>query len=74
MRSYVLGTALLVCLTAPALAEEFYIVQNPTTKKCTIITREADNYHDHHRRGWNDVHDPDRGAEGSEEDDGLHNR
>jgi len=38
MRSYVLGTALLVSLTAPALAEEFYIVQNPTTKKCTVVT------------------------------------
>ena len=34
MRSYVIGAAMLFTLTAPALAEEFYIVQNPTTKKC----------------------------------------
>jgi len=38
MRTYVIGAALLLSLTAPALAEEFYIVQNPTTKKCTIVT------------------------------------
>jgi hypothetical protein len=38
MRTYVLGAALLFTRTAPALAEEFYIVQNPTTKKCTIVT------------------------------------
>ena len=38
MRTYVIGAALLFTLTAPALAEEFYIVQNPTTKKCTIVT------------------------------------
>ena len=38
MRTYVLGAAMLLSLTAPALAEGFYIVQNPTTKKCTIVT------------------------------------
>jgi len=38
MRSYLLGAALLGVLTAPALAEDFYIVQNPTTKQCTIVT------------------------------------
>jgi hypothetical protein len=38
MRSYVNGAAVLVSLTVPALPEEFYIVQNPTTKKCTIVT------------------------------------
>jgi hypothetical protein len=38
MRTYLIGAGLLLSLTAPALAEEFYIVQNPTTKKCTIIT------------------------------------
>ena len=38
MRSYAIGAAVLVSLTAPALAEEVYIVQNPTTKKCTIVT------------------------------------
>ena len=37
-RTYVIGAALLLSLTAPALAGEFYIVQNPTTKKCTIVT------------------------------------
>jgi len=38
MRSFVLGAASLAVLTAPALAEEFYIVQNPSTKVCTIVT------------------------------------
>ena len=38
MRSYLLGAALLGVLTAPVLAEDFYIVQNPTTKQCTIVT------------------------------------
>ena len=38
MRTYIIGAALLLSMTAPALAEEFYIVQNPTTKKCTIVT------------------------------------
>jgi hypothetical protein len=38
MRTYLIGAGLLLSLTAPALAEEFYIVQNPTTKKCTIVT------------------------------------
>jgi hypothetical protein len=36
--TYVLGAALLFTLTAPALAEEFRVVQNPTTRKCTIVT------------------------------------
>src|SRR3954452_3757182 len=35
---YLIGAGLLLSLTAPALVEEFYIVQNPTTKKCTIVT------------------------------------
>jgi hypothetical protein len=38
MRTYIIGAALLLSLAVPALAEEFYIVQNPTTKKCTIVT------------------------------------
>ena len=38
MHSYLLGAALLGVLTAPALADDFYIVQNPTTKRCTIVT------------------------------------
>lgn len=38
MRSYVIGTALLLSLTAPSLAEEYYVVQNRITNRCTIVT------------------------------------
>jgi len=34
---YVLGTALALALVTPALADQFYIVENPSTKKCTVV-------------------------------------
>ena len=34
---YVLGTALTLALITPALAQEFYIVQEPSTKRCTVV-------------------------------------
>jgi len=34
---YVLGTALTLALLTPALAAEFYVVQEPTTKRCTVV-------------------------------------
>lgn len=34
---YVLAAALAVAFVTPALAEDFYIVQNPTTRKCTVV-------------------------------------
>jgi len=34
-----LVTAGLLALATPALADEFYIVQNPTTKRCTIVEK-----------------------------------
>jgi hypothetical protein len=31
------AAALVVAFTAPALAQEFYVVQDTATKKCTIV-------------------------------------
>jgi hypothetical protein len=40
---YILGTALTLALVTPAVSAEFYIVQEPSTKRCTIVTeRPAD--------------------------------
>ena len=38
MRKILLGT-MLVALATPALAAEFFIVQDSTTKKCTIVDK-----------------------------------
>ena len=35
---YLLGTALTLALVTPALSAEFYIVQEPSTKRCTIVS------------------------------------
>jgi hypothetical protein len=35
---YILGTVLTLALTSPVLAAEFYIVQEPSTKNCTIVS------------------------------------
>jgi hypothetical protein len=32
----------LAAVTAPALAAEYYIVQNPTTKECRIVTEKPE--------------------------------
>jgi hypothetical protein len=32
----------LLALATPALADEYYIVQNPTTKRCTIVEKRPD--------------------------------
>lgn len=34
---HVVVTALTLALVSPALAAEFYIVQEPSTKKCTVV-------------------------------------
>jgi len=36
---YLLGAALSVALLTPALADEIYVVQNPTTKDCTVTAQ-----------------------------------
>lgn len=33
------GAALIVTFAAPALADEFYVVRDTTTKKCTIVDK-----------------------------------
>ena len=38
MKKIVLALALVV-LASPALAQEFYVVQDTTTKKCTIVDK-----------------------------------
>jgi hypothetical protein len=35
---YVVGAVLTLALVTPALAAEFYVVQEPTTKKCTVVS------------------------------------
>lgn len=35
---FVLALAMLVAFTASASAQSFYIVQDTTTKKCTVVT------------------------------------
>lgn len=35
----VLAAALAVSFSAPVLAEEFYVVRDTTTKKCTIVSQ-----------------------------------
>jgi hypothetical protein len=34
---YALGAMLTVALITPALSQQFYIVQNPSTKQCTVV-------------------------------------
>jgi hypothetical protein len=36
---YMLGAAMLFAFVVPASAQEFYIVQDSTTKKCTIVDK-----------------------------------
>ncbi len=37
MKKILAGTVLLAAIATPALAAEFYIVQDSATKKCTIV-------------------------------------
>lgn len=42
MKKYAYGAIVLIALTTPALAQEFYIVREPDAKECTIVeTRPA---------------------------------
>ena len=34
---YALGVILTTALITPALSQQFYIVQNPSTKQCTVV-------------------------------------
>jgi hypothetical protein len=35
----VVGAALVLAFAAPALADEYYVVRDTTTKKCTIVDK-----------------------------------
>ena len=35
-------TALLMAIATPALGAEFYVAQNPETKKCEVVTTKPD--------------------------------
>ena len=39
IRTYLLAGAFAVALTGAASAQEFYVVQDATTKKCTIVDK-----------------------------------
>jgi len=42
MRKYVVAAALLTSFTFPALAAEYYVAQDPKTKKCTVVDTKPD--------------------------------
>ena len=42
MPKYVVIAALLMSVATPALAAEYYIGQDPTTKKCKVVTEKPD--------------------------------
>ena len=42
MKRRILLAVALVALTTPALADEYYIVQNPTTKVCHIVSQKPE--------------------------------
>jgi hypothetical protein len=42
MKRYVIVPVLLIAFTAPAIAGEFYIAQDPTTKDCDIVEEKPD--------------------------------
>ena len=39
MLKYTIATALLLATASPVLAEEYYVIQDPTTKKCTVVSQ-----------------------------------
>ena len=42
MSKYVVVAAVLIAIAAPALAAEFYVGRDPTTKKCKGVTEKPD--------------------------------
>ena len=42
MSKQVVAAALLIAIATPALAAEFYIAQDPTTKKCNVVKEKPD--------------------------------
>ena len=42
MPKYVVVVALLITVATPALAAEFYVVQDPTTKRCNVVSEKPD--------------------------------
>ena len=42
MRNYIVVAAVLCLVTSPAIAAEFYVAQDPSTKKCKIVEEKPD--------------------------------
>jgi hypothetical protein len=42
MKKYVVVAAMLTAFTAPVMAAEYYLVQDPTKKKCRIVETKPD--------------------------------
>ena len=42
MSKHIVVAALLIAIATPALAAEFYVAQDPQTKKCKIVTEKPD--------------------------------
>jgi hypothetical protein len=43
MKALLAGMAVAALISSPALAAEYYIVQDPTTKRCTIVEQRPTN-------------------------------
>jgi hypothetical protein len=43
MKALLAGAAVAALISSPALAAEYYIVQDPTTKRCTIVEHRPTN-------------------------------
>ena len=42
MQKYIVAAALLSMFVTPALAAEFYVAQDPSTKKCKVVEEKPD--------------------------------
>jgi hypothetical protein len=42
MQKYVVAAIMLVAFATPALAVEYYVAQDPTTKKCHVVEEKPD--------------------------------
>ena len=43
MKALLAGAAVAALMSSPALAAEYYIVQDPTTKRCTVVEQRPAN-------------------------------
>ena len=58
MKAFLVVASLLTFAVTPALAEEFWVAQDPATKKCDIVSEKPDGRYNNHviGPGSNSVH------------------